>query len=203
MFVRFAISVLLLVTAVTAHSAPIRAYFAGQIDTINFNDVTDRNSVPFHVGEKISGWVEMNWDEAYPVYENIYEGGISYKVFIGNPSRSVWNHESSWRELYVEEFGVGLPRYFSDNGPLDEGITPNSWIDDAYFRFNDLGGGFTFDHVIHTDGGAYEVYGSFLFTDKFIMVPESSSVFLILIGLLFLSVARLKPRALILPLALT
>ena len=36
MFVRFAISVLLLVTAVTAHSAPIRVYFAGQIDTIYF-----------------------------------------------------------------------------------------------------------------------------------------------------------------------
>ena len=160
-------------------------------------------SVPFHVGEKISGWVEVDWDEVYPVYENIYEGLFSYKVFIGNASKSVLNNENNSVELYAREFGVGLPTNVFDNAPWDEGISPYSWIDDVYLHFNDLGGGFTFDHVIHVAGGRYDVHGSFLFTDEFIMVPESSSAFLILIGLTFLSITRLKSRTLIRPPALT
>ncbi len=195
MLTRCLISIVLFVISVTAHSAPIRFYFAGQIDSISTYEVIDIQSLPLRAGEKVSGWAEMNWDEAYPVsptVEDVYGGGFTYQIFIGDGSRSVWNLGTSWREIYADEFGEGLPRSVFDNGPVDEGIYPDSWIDDAYLSFNEVGGRFTFDHVVHAVGGTYDVYGSFLFTDGPVPVPEPSPLLVMLTALASLLIARKK-----------
>lgn len=195
MRIRCLIFIILLITSMAAHSAPIRLYFAGQIDSISTYEVIDATSIPFRIGEHISGWAEMNWDEAYPVsptVENVYDGGFTYKIFIGDGSRSVWSYGASWSEIYAEEFGVGLPKTVFDNGPIDAGIWPDSWIDDAYIGFNNVGGRFTFDHIIHAIGGTYDVRGSFLFTDGPVPVNEPLSIFLLLFALTILVMARVK-----------
>jgi hypothetical protein len=195
MFIKLVISVVLLATALTAHSTPIRAYFFGQIDAIDFYDDIDTKSVPFRTGEKISGWAEIDWGKVYEPIESdppIYVDGVSYKLFIGG-SKSVWkleNHGSL--ELWSDNFGVGLPRGFYDNTPQDSGLWPNTFIDDTSFVFNEVGGRFSFYHVVDASGGYYDINGTFLFTEEFVVVPESSSLFLLLIALVFLLIVRSK-----------
>jgi hypothetical protein len=197
MFIRLLLSILLLTTSLTTQAIPIRAYFAGQIDSISMYEVPDTKSIPFRVGEKISGWIEMDWDKAYDPYEpsretpSFYVGGVSYELFLGDGSRSVWTLEDyATIEVSTRILGNGLPEYFYDQVPRSTGLIPRAWVDDASFGFSETSGTFAFNNVTDLFGGVYDVYGSFLFTDHPVPVSEPSPLSTLSIALFALLMVR-------------
>jgi hypothetical protein len=193
MLIKFVISVILLATALTAHSTPIRAYFAGQIDTVVYTG--NITSAPVRTGERISGWVEMDWDWAYnplPSNPNFYNDGLTYKFFIGDGSKSIWTLTKQNMVQVFSDTGVGLPEGFYDMVPQHSGFWSNIMVDDLSFGFTESGGTFAINNVLYFQGNAWDFYGSFLFTEEFVMIPEPSLLFLMLIALAFLLIVRSK-----------
>ncbi len=201
MFIKFVTSVILLATALTAHSTPIRAYFAGQIDTVVnigspvYPDLAFPSYAPVRTGERVSGWVEMDWDWAHnpiPSYPGIYNDGLTYKFFIGDGSKSIWTLTKQNEVDVFSDTGVGLPEGFYDMVPQYSGFLYDFLLDELAFSFTESGGNFVVNNVFDFQDYSWDFYGSFMFTEEFVMIPEPSLLFLMLIALAFLLIVRAK-----------
>lgn len=189
MFIRIAISFLLLALSLTANSSPIRYYFEGEIQ-VDYGVGMPKPAL-FRDGELVRGWVDMDWDqvrESDDPNSNSYVGGLFYKLFFGDDGgRVVSGGGHDMLYISVDNF-EGLPNSFYDNYPVPPTTNILNWIDDTFFQFDSTGGEFYLFYVMDWVNNGYDVKGSFNFTDEFIIVPEPSPAIILLLGLALISI---------------